>query len=347
MIFGRIGKWMSLVCLVLVGLIGGCRGNNPPGDPWADVPPPNKWETAEDTALGAYFKVTKFANHANLTGLVNQLGYIKVESTKASPYDDEYMFWLNCDSQVMIIQHKDQIAQPIGQPTHVQEGSTVDTRWDSSYNPKNGCFDYLGASNMSGPHLVSKDRYPVQGSGWLEIKGTAHVRWYDLLTEQAYEKQFNIYYKVYLRQRTSRVSMGPGGLTLAVADLSQCTGWSGINGIPFDIELMVPQGEQFDNVTITAEVTTAEDYLSQPYYDMSLVNDFTFTWTKHTGNPSWGWLGTSNLGTVTADQQDNLLVDLVGVPYDDTTQVSVTVSYTYQGNPTTISILYPVQVWGD
>ncbi len=87
---------------------------------------------------------------------------------------------------------------------------------------------------------------------------------------------------------------GSGGVKVAVTDLSSYTGWSGITEIPVSVEVEVPEGTQIDNVVVTASVQTAADYMAQPYSDPNHPSDFSMTWTPLTGNPSWGWSGTSD-----------------------------------------------------
>jgi hypothetical protein len=136
-------------------------------------------------------------------------------------------------------------------------------------------------------------------------------------------------------------------VTVAVTDLSSDTGWSGITEIPVSVEVEVPEGTQIDNVVVTASVQTAADYMAQPYSDPDNPSDFSMTWTPLTGNPSWGWSGTSgNLGSITTNKVTHLLNDIGVVPADDTAVVTAQVDYDYQGQHQTLQVSYNVAIWG-
>ena len=140
---------------------------------------------------------------------------------------------------------------------------------------------------------------------------------------------------------------GAGGVKVAVTDLSSDTGWSGITEIPVSVEVEVPEGTQIDNVVVTASVQTAADYMTQPYSDPNNPSDFSMTWTQLTGNPSWGWSGTSgNLGSITTNKVTNLLNDIGSVPADDMAVVTAQVDYDYQGQHQTLQVSYNVSIWG-
>jgi hypothetical protein len=182
----------------------------------------------------------------------------------------------------------------------------------------------------------------------VEVEATGKIWWMDFGYQpaQLFYRQFDLSYTVYLRTKRSSSATGAGGLTLAATDVSDLVGWSGINRVPMTVNLTVPQGAQFDNVNVTAWAETGAPYLSQPYPDTGLPNDFTFAWTQLTGGP-WGWLGTANLGTVTSNKEVNLLTDIGTVATDDTPIITVTATYNYQGQPASVQVSQVTVVWGD
>lgn len=140
---------------------------------------------------------------------------------------------------------------------------------------------------------------------------------------------------------------GAGGVRLKASDLSGVTGSSNVPGVHSCISAVVPAGIQIDNAVVTARIESTEDYISQPYGDLQNPSDFSMAWTKLSGTPAWGWIGTSgNLGSLAASETTNLLLDVGFIPADDFVTVTVWLDYDYQGQHQTLQLSYDVLMRG-
>lgn len=136
-------------------------------------------------------------------------------------------------------------------------------------------------------------------------------------------------------------SQGQGGVTIETDDYSGFEAWSGLTEIPSTLTINVPHGTKISNVVVTAKIETNADVLAQPYAD-DPPGDFQMSWTKLSGNPKWGWQGTASLGTLNANKESHILVDVGTVSQSETATVQAQVEYDYQGQHETLQVSYNV-----
>ncbi len=228
----------------------------------------------------------------------------------------------------------------------------LDLQWRDDYDAKK----WLGRNDP--PRWVdTRQRYSslvevgIYRAGLIKNLRARAVLWYKHSDgmEEFYESPWTPVQNITIIERPKKQSQaGPGGVMLAVDDLSSDTGWSGMEGIPAQLSVsrVNPTGGAVTNVKVTVRLDTDANYLAQPE---NLSGTFSFTWSPLSATaPLEGWLGEAYLNTIPSEGSEEAGASLsIGtVPYDDFVMVLATVEYDFEGQRHSVSVSYDVPVWG-